>query len=700
LLFVERPELGNSRSFVAGCKDPRGREAPVALAPPRTTVEIFMDRGPTASIPPLQSAALTRAFGAEFSVARWTVAASVTASLLLAVLLFVCVQRPGLIVILTLGETMRPGPEPWLLPLVLISTSLILLAPGVLLAAVIALRGRHRASRLVFIASSSLVMMLAMVDLDLLRSIGRHVAEIARVALQPNGHVAGGGLGAWLLMLGQWFILAVLGTTLVTFACQPLVALITSALTPLLRRVIGAAGVVLTLMAIVAPLLLLQAWRNNAVVERLYASSLIDLRTDPGALDDQGNLDPGLKILYPRLRDAYKVAFSGVTTGKPPDSAKLSLPVAHRPNVVLIVAESLRHDVFGLELMPRLTRWSEGGIVATHHDAGTMHSQSGIFALLYGRSPALYHQTLDAKVPPQLCVTLRSSGYECAYFTGHPKEWLRREEFLNEQTMDRFSHDDRGTWPEWDQRALDGMVQLVNNTDKPVLAIVLLMSSHFEYQYPPSYEIDRPVAGSIWRSTMVNTLGPEAEVPHRNRYRNCMRFLDDAVSDALERIDAERNLVVFTGDHGESIYDDGHYTHGYSFGEILTRVPFAMVGPGIEPRRVDTLTSHIDVLPSVLHALSGQTRQMAHIQGVDWFAGESRIYQFAAHSPPSGQSIEAQLRWGGRRLRIDLGLDAPSVTLLGFENRAGQLEPTPVLTEREAMGLAAAFEDELSNLRR
>jgi membrane-anchored protein YejM (alkaline phosphatase superfamily) len=521
-----------------------------------------MDRGPIASIPPLPSAALAEASGAASSVARWTVAASVTASLMLAVLLFACVQRPGLIVILTLGETMRPGPEPWLLPLALISTSLILLAPGVVLAAMLALIGRLRASRLVFIASSSLVMMLAMVDLDLLRSIGRHVDEIARVALQPHGHVAGGGLGAWLLMLGQWSVVAVLGTTLVTFACQPLVALIASILTPLLRRVFGAVGVILTLMLIVAPLLSLQAWRNNPVVERLYASSLIDPRSDHGALEDQGNLDPGLKILYPRLRDAYRIAFPGVTTGKPLDSAKLSLPAARPPNVVLIVTESLRHDVVGPELMPRMTRWSEGGFVSTHHDAGTVHSQSGMFALLYGRSPALFHQTLDAKVPPQLCSTLRSSGYECAYFTGHPKEWLRREEFLNEQTMDRFSHDDRGTWPEWDQRALDGMVQLVNTSDKPVFAIVLLMSSHFEYQYPPSYEIDLPVANSIWRSTIVNTLGPEAEVPHRNRYRNCMRFLDDAVGGALERIDAKRNLVVFTGDHGESIYDDGHYTQG------------------------------------------------------------------------------------------------------------------------------------------
>jgi hypothetical protein len=660
-----------------------------------------MDRAPIGTLRPLPSPAAIAAVPALASpVARWSIGASVISSLALAVLLFACVQRPALSVILTLSETMRPGPEPWLLPIALISTSLILLAPGVALSATLILFARRRTGRATFIALSSLMMMLAMVDLDLLRSIGRHVAEIAAVALQPHGHVAGGGLAGWLIMLGQWSFLALIGTTLVTLACQYLTTLATTLLTPLLRWALGAAGMIATVMLILAPLLLLQAWRNNPVVERLYASSLIDPRTEHGALEDQGNLDPGLKILYPRMRDAYKAAFPGVTTGKPVDLAPLSLPAGRPPNVVLIVTESFRHDVFGPELMPRMSRWSEAGLVSTRHDSGTMYSESGMFTLLYGRSPALFHQTLDARVPPQLCVSLRSSGYECAYFTGHPKEWQRREEYLNERTMDRFVHDDRGTWPEWDQRALDGMVQLVNTSDKPVFAIVLLMSSHFEYQYPPSYEIDTPVANSVWRTTIVNTLGPEAEKPHRNRYRNCMRFIDDAVAGALDRIDQQKNLVIFTGDHGESIYDDGHYTHGYSFGEHITRVPFAMVGPGIEPRRIDTPTSHLDVLPSVLHALRGQSIEVAHTQGIDWFAGERRAYEFEAHSPPGEQSIEAQLRWAGHRLRIDLGLGAPSITLLGFENELGQLEPTPALTDREATELAAVFEDELSNLRR
>jgi phosphoglycerol transferase MdoB-like AlkP superfamily enzyme len=658
-----------------------------------------MDRSSIATIPPLTNAAVIgdRSPATSHST-RWTVAAAVTSSVVLAVLLFACVQRTALSVVLTLGNTVRPGPDPWLLPLALVSTTLIAFTPGVLLSTLLARLGRLRASRIVYIGMSSALTALTMVDLDLLRSIGRHVSEIAAVALQPQGHVAAGDLGVWLLMVAKWSFLAVFGTSLATFACERAVALIASVLTPLLRRTLALAGALALLMAIAGPLLLLQAWRNNPVVERLYASMLIDPRGEYGSVEDQGNLDPSLLDLYSRMRNAYKAAFPGVTTFKPVDDTKLTTSADRPPNVVLIVTESFRHDVFGPELMPRMTRWAEGGLVATRHDSGTKYSESGMFALLYGRSPALFHQTLDARVPPQLCVTLRSRGYECAFFTGHPKEWQRREEYLNEETMDHYVHDDRGRWPEWDQRAFDGMVQLVQTSEKPIFAIVLLMSSHFEYQYPPSYEIDRPVADSVWRS-FVN-FGPDQEVPHRNRYRNCMRFIDDLVADNLARIDGEENLVIFTGDHGESINDDGHFTHGHSFGEIMTRVPFAMVGPGIDPRRIDTPTSHIDLLPTMLHALSGKAYHPAHTQGIDWFAGERRAYEFEAHSTADQDFIEVQLRAAGHRLRIDLGLNAPSLTLLGFENELGQLVPTPALSEREAAELATAFEDELSNLRR
>lgn len=620
-------------------------------------------------------------------------------TLSLALVAYLGVQRSGFRELLGLSSLQLRGDEPWLLPASIVSTSLVLFTPALVLGVLLARSGRARASRRCFIALASLALFVLFLDLDLLRSVGRHLVEVARVALLPEGHVAGGDLGQWARMLAEWGCVAVVVSWAAAWLAERWVRDVAAALSPLLRRAIGWSGGVLTLALVAAPHLMHQGWRDTALYERVYGALVLDLRVTAAAADDAEQTDPVLRSLYPRLRRAYRAVFPALGAGKPASTAPLSLP-ARPPNVILVVTESLRRDVFGAELMPRLTHWAEAGLVATQHDAGTNYSESGLFALLYGRSPAAFHQTLNAKVPPQLCATLRASGYACAYFSGHPKIWMRREEFVNAQTMDHFVHDDRGSWPEWDQRALDAMVELVKTSERPIFAIVLLMSSHFEYQYPARYEVDRPVSNPRWGVTSVRALGPEAEGPLRNRYRNSMRFIDDLVSDAFARLDPARNLVVFTGDHGESIYDDGRYTHGYSFGEVITQTPLAIVGPGVQPRSLHHPTYHQDVLPSLLHVLQGAPVAVPHVQGVDWFSAAEPGSALLAHSPPGERVIEAQLRTQGLRLRLDFDARAPEVTVLGFEDGLGHLIATPDLGQGGEDQLVQALEAQLLTLRR
>ncbi|HKO95085.1 MAG TPA: sulfatase-like hydrolase/transferase [Polyangiaceae bacterium] len=633
------------------------------------------------------------------SKARWGALELVVSTLSLALIAYLGVQRSGFQELLGLGKIELRGEEPWLLPASILSTTLVLLVPAFVLGLGLVRLGRARASRRCFITAASLALFVMFLDLDLLRSVGRHLVEVARVALLPEGHVAGGDFGQWARMLAEWGCVAVLASAAVAWLAERFAQDLAAALSPLLRHVIGWSGGVLAIALVAAPHWMHQGWRDTGLYERLYGALLVDLRVRAAAADDAEQADPVLRSLYPRLRHAYRAAFPALGAGKPASTAPLPL-AARPPNVILVVTESLRRDVFGTELMPRLTHWAEAGLTATEHDAGTIYSESGLFALLYGRSPAVFHQTLNAGVPPQFCTTLRASGYECAYFSGHPKVWMRREEFVNAQTMDHFVHDDRGSWPEWDQRALDGMVEMVSKSERPIFAIVLLMSSHFEYQYPPRYAIDLPVSNSAWHVTSPRALGPEDEVPHRNRYRNCMRFIDDVVSDAIARLDPQRNLVVFTGDHGESINDDGRYTHGYSFAEVTTRTPFAMVGPGVAPGRLQYPTYHQDVLPSLLHVLRGEPVAVPHVHGVDWFGSAEPSSALLAHSPPGERVIEAQLRTEGVRLRLDFDSRAPEVTVLGFEDAFGHLIPTPDLGQGGEDRLVQALETQLLTLRR
>jgi arylsulfatase A-like enzyme len=64
-----------------------------------------------------------------------------------------------------------------------------------------------------------------------------------------------------------------------------------------------------------------------------------------------------------------------------------------------------------------------------------------------------------------------------------------------------------------------------------------------------------------------------------------------------------RSLVVVAGDHGESLGEHGESEHGIFVYESATRVPLIVHGVRVAAKRVDAVTSLVDVMPTVLDLL-------------------------------------------------------------------------------------------------
>jgi hypothetical protein len=628
---------------------------------------------------------------------RWAQASAwLLASALQAGLLYVWVERPAYARLL--GPALPPAQG--LLVGAIVGGTMLFAWPALVVATASSWLGRRRLAATSYGLLATSGILYVAVDLDVYQSVGRHLAgfwSLARLSADPQ---LVGESTRWGLTLIKWLLVSAalsLGTAWIAYWSSSRLARI---LTPLLRGVVYAALWLLLTGVSAVPLFLHPLWHEETLVERLYGIFPVDWRIGSAQPRDRRFADPVLDTLQTELSRRYREAFPLVFAPHAAPSEPLPI-LPSRPNVILIVAESFRRDALEDELMPRLSRWSRKGLRALFHDSGSMYSEAGMFGLLYGRSPLVYHATLDARVRPPLCELLRKSGYLCAYYSGQPRIWWRSEEFLDRHTMDRFEHDDTGRWYEWDQKALRKMVRDLEHPDKPCLAIVFLMSSHFEYQYPPEYEIDKPVAKSTLGITNVRSLGPDDALPHRNRYRNSMRFLDDLVGNALEGLDPARNLVILTGDHGESIYDDGRYTNGYSFAEVITRVPFVMVGPGVPPGQMTSSTVHWDLLPTVAHALTGHPVALPHAQGLDLLAPSSeRRALLLAHDDPNQDVADAQLRAGGHRLRLRLGLRRPTLLVQGFEDELGRWMARPALSGADTALLLGAFQHELDTMRR
>ena len=62
----------------------------------------------------------------------------------------------------------------------------------------------------------------------------------------------------------------------------------------------------------------------------------------------------------------------------------------------------------------------------------------------------------------------------------------------------------------------------------------------------------------------------------------------------------ENTLIVVVSDHGDEFLEHGGWEHGMRLFEHQLRVPFVVHGPGIEAHTIDTPTSLVDVMPTIL----------------------------------------------------------------------------------------------------
>jgi len=206
-----------------------------------------------------------------------------------------------------------------------------------------------------------------------------------------------------------------------------------------------------------------------------------------------------------------------------------------------------------------------------------------------------------------------------------------------------------------------------------------MMSTHFGYHYPESSAVFAPAAEP------PNALELEAgrdTAGLLNRYRNSAHHVDATIGTLLEHLDLDDTLVVVTGDHGESIFDDGTIAHASRLSEIQTRVPLAMFGFGLEgttPRPGPT--DHADLLPTLLARLGIDRARLASLPGRDLTTGRPSpfVALVQARSRPGGSDRIALV---SPEARYSLRLDMPSgeVDFLGRirpDGRPSRVAPTP-----------------------
>ncbi len=288
----------------------------------------------------------------------------------------------------------------------------------------------------------------------------------------------------------------------------------------------------------------------------------------------------------------------------PVDSHRIDHTV-EMPNVVLVIFESLRADALRSDIMPCVSSIAATGAQFHHHYAGSNSSLLGLYSLLHGRAAAHSEQDLQANTPAALLAAFKQQGYQTAFFCGgDPAGYDEMDRLLGPACFDVYGVKAHKEWHHGDIWALAQMQSCLNrSSNQPTLAILFVMSTHFDY----GVERAGPFApaASDWSLLVPWTAHGAGHDAVVNRYRNAVYQADQVVGQVLQQLRTTNAVVAITGDHGQSLYDDGTVAHWSRLSDVQTRVPLVIAGPGIQVQRVDSPTMHADVAQLLLDAARG-----------------------------------------------------------------------------------------------
>ena len=268
-------------------------------------------------------------------------------------------------------------------------------------------------------------------------------------------------------------------------------------------------------------------------------------------------------------------------------------------NFLLITIDTLRADrvscYSGEHLeTPNIDSVAEKGILFTKafaHTSTTLPSHTNI---LLGTVP-LYHGVHDNSIfivkEKFLTIAehLRSSGYSTGAFVG---AYILDSRFGLTQGFDIYDDDFKGHRSQKlsfverrAEKVVDRALNWLKSQKSPWFLWIHCFDPHTPYEPPEPFKTQHekcPYDGEVAYVDFV--LGKLFSYIKNNNF-------------------SDNTLIIFTGDHGESLGQHGETTHGYFAYNSSIWVPLIISIPGMKPGKVRQLVSHIDIFPTVCDVL-------------------------------------------------------------------------------------------------
>lgn len=294
-------------------------------------------------------------------------------------------------------------------------------------------------------------------------------------------------------------------------------------------------------------------------------------------------------------------------------------PVERPPNIIMLVAESLRWDQLTEEVMPNTWAFGQRGLRFTRHYSSGNGTREALFGMFYGLYGAYWENFLHAQRSPLLMDRIQALGYKTDIRTSARFTYPEFDKTLFARVPVNQLHEADEAIAPWqrDERNTTAVVDFLGQQtgETPFFTFFFLESTHASYSFPDTAAVRTPYLDALDYAEMSReTLAAEQE-KLRNRYSNAAHWVDVQLGRIYTSLEAmgllENTIVIVTGDHGEEFMEHGAWGHNSSFVEEQTHVPMVVWMPGKGAETIRRPTSHMDIATTLLQHL-GAERNSGH----------------------------------------------------------------------------------------
>jgi len=310
-------------------------------------------------------------------------------------------------------------------------------------------------------------------------------------------------------------------------------------------------------------------------------------------------------------------------------------------NIFIFASDAVRNSVINKAIAPNIEEFKKDAYTFNNHHSGGNATRFGIFSLIYGLNSTYWFNFLSAAQKPVLFDVLKELDYQIDIISSTNTNWPEFRKTCYVDILDSIKDDFKGEPWEKDKQSTAYFLDKVDKYDKnkPIFSFVFLDAPH-GYSYPQEYNKFNSSDSNINYLTVTKD-GKDIKSVF-SRYKNSVYYNDTLFKKMIDKLKEndlyDNSLIIYTSDHGQEFYEYGSFGHNSSFSKAQTNSPFIIKLPQnmknivLPEKYSETLTSHNDIVPSILSIIGVENNPKDYSNGQNIFSKDFyRDFVFSAN---------------------------------------------------------------------